>query len=199
VSINVGGGNVGQGGPLEIRGISTISLGGGPLVYVDGVRFNGSGGRLNDLNPEDIDKIEVIKGPAAATLYGTEASNGVVQIITKKGTAGARTVEVFVRQGANWFNDPGGRIEPNYGLVNGQIISQDLYAEEEAAGRHMFRTGQIQNYGLSIRGGRDNFSYYVSGNHDNEQGYMLNNGAEKTTLRTNLQLAATPDIDVTWA
>jgi TonB-dependent SusC/RagA subfamily outer membrane receptor len=196
VSINVGGGNVGTGGPLEIRGISTISLGGGPLIYVDGVRFNGSGGRLNDLNPEDIDRIEVIKGPAAATLYGTEASNGVVQIITKKGTAGARTVELVVRQGANWFNDPGGRIEPNFGLVNGQIISQDLYAEETAAGRAMFRTGQIQNYGLSIRGGRDNFSYYVSGNHDDEQGYMLNNGAKKTTLRTNLQLAATSELDV---
>ena len=49
--------------------------------------------RLNDLNPEDIESIEVLKGPSAATLYGTEASNGVVNIITKKGTASSRPLE----------------------------------------------------------------------------------------------------------
>src|SRR5690606_33397414 len=70
-----------------------------PLVFIDGVRADsrnrqiygvgGQGGsRLNDLRPEDIESIEIVKGPAAATLYGADASAGVIQIITKKGRAG---------------------------------------------------------------------------------------------------------------
>jgi outer membrane cobalamin receptor len=79
-------GQVGTGAPLRIRGVSSMSLANEPLVFIDGVRMESSprqgpgqrGGsrvsRLTDLNPEDIQSIEVIKGPSAATLYGTEAS-----------------------------------------------------------------------------------------------------------------------------
>src|SRR5213079_2765793 len=93
-------GQVGTGAQLRIRGASSLSLSNDPIVYIDGVRMNsdvaqgtpqrgGTGAsRLNDINPEDIESIEIIKGPAAATLYGTEASNGVIQVITKKGKAG---------------------------------------------------------------------------------------------------------------
>jgi hypothetical protein len=72
VMVNVGGGNVGTSGAIKIRGTHSLSLGGNPLVYVNGVRYNGGGNRLQDINPEDIERVEVIKGPAAATLYGTE-------------------------------------------------------------------------------------------------------------------------------
>ena len=84
---------------------SSIGLDNIPLLYVDGVRVNNAttagpvaasgdsaararsvASRLNDINPEDIESIEIIKGPAAATIYGTEAANGVIQIITKKGS-----------------------------------------------------------------------------------------------------------------
>ncbi|MGH7128264.1 MAG: TonB-dependent receptor plug domain-containing protein, partial [Planctomycetaceae bacterium] len=87
-------GEVGAGGAIRIRGAGSMSLVAEPLLYVDGVRVNNSpsdgGGvgsdtgqppsRINDINPDDIESIEIIKGPAAATLYGTEASNGVIQI-----------------------------------------------------------------------------------------------------------------------
>ena len=98
------GGEVGTGGTTRIRGIASLSLGAQPLIYVDGVRVNGdeSSGvfgstgfrgnsqpsRLGDFNPDEIENIEIIKGPAAATLYGTEASNGVIQIFTKRGRTG---------------------------------------------------------------------------------------------------------------
>jgi TonB-dependent SusC/RagA subfamily outer membrane receptor len=95
---------------------------------VDGVRVNNSQAtgptnqafgsasisRWNDLNPEDIESIEIIKGPAAATLYGTEASNGVVQIITKRGPAGAARFDLSVKQGASWFSNPDDRLWVNY-------------------------------------------------------------------------------------
>ncbi len=98
-------GGVGVGSAINIRGFSSILIGNQPLIYVDGIRVDNSfsqgpenfnslfsvrdaGGMgssaLDDINPEDIESIEIIKGPAAATLYGTEASAGVIQIITKK-------------------------------------------------------------------------------------------------------------------
>ncbi len=213
VGVQIGGGNVGTGGNVLIRGIGTLTQGSstrqantGPLVYVDGVRINadnragpssGAGtSRLNDINPEEIERIEVIKGPAAATLYGTEASNGVIQIITRKGQTGRPVVSLTVRQGGNWFNDPDGRIPTNYGLVGGRIISQDLYAEEVAAGRQMFRTGHLQNYDLSVSGGTNDLTYFLSVGHDNEQGYMFNNQIEKTSVRTNLGLAVSENFDL---
>ena len=196
VSINVGGGNVGSAGSIVIRGTHSLSLGGSPLVYVNGVRYNGAGNRLQDINPEDIEHVEIVKGPAAATLYGTEASNGVIQIITKKGNGSRATVEATVRQGANWFQNPDGRLPLNYATVKGEIINQDLYADEIAAGRPMFREGAIQEYSVSVRGGRDNLTYFVSGSYGDEEGYMLSNGLTKTSLRTNLQLSAASNLDV---
>ncbi len=96
-------GSTGVGSAINIRGFSSISIGNQPLIYVDGIRvdksfglgpdngisgFRDAGGQggsaLDDINPNDIESIEIIKGPAAATLYGTEASAGVIQIITKK-------------------------------------------------------------------------------------------------------------------
>ena len=120
---------------INIRGRSSLTLGNSPLIYVDGVRinsevgggtgpgatgsFSGQGaavaGRINDINPEDIESIEIIKGPAAATIYGTEASAGVIQIITKKGVTGTRPVFSFqLEQGSMWFRDAAGRMPTNY-------------------------------------------------------------------------------------
>jgi len=93
-------GTTGGGSRIRIRGSNSLSLSNEPLIIIDGIRaisdVSGStidiGGqnpsRLDDLNPEDIDDIQVIKGPAAAALYGTAAANGVVQITTKRGRSG---------------------------------------------------------------------------------------------------------------
>jgi TonB-dependent SusC/RagA subfamily outer membrane receptor len=206
VGVQLGGGNVGSGGNIVIRGMSTLDLNSHPLVYVDGIRVNGgtagsvagSGvSRLNDLNPEDIERLEVIKGPAAATLYGTEASNGVIQIITKKGRPGDVSVDLSIRQGANWFHDAENRIPPNYQLLpDGTIISQNLIKEEREAGRPIFRTGRVQSYGLSLRGGQGRFNYYLSGNHEDEEGFQFNNEMRRSSLRSNLQLAASDQLDI---
>src|SRR5690606_14159725 len=95
VSIMMNSGQPGAGGTIRIRGNNSVSQGNDPIIYVDGVRiYNGStptsvasrqaGSPLQDINPADIERIEVVKGPAATTLYGTEASGGVIQIFTKK-------------------------------------------------------------------------------------------------------------------
>jgi TonB-dependent SusC/RagA subfamily outer membrane receptor len=99
------GTQTGSGQRIRVRGISSLSLSNEPIFVIDGIRMStnngrdnsstsfGNGGndfsRLGDISPEDIENIEIVKGPSAATLYGTDAANGVVVITTKKGRAGA--------------------------------------------------------------------------------------------------------------
>ncbi len=103
VSVLPSGGLTGEGARIRIRGITSLSQANEPIVYIDGVRVDRSGGfgdyigtggggtpsRLDDINPDAIERIEILKGAAAATLYGTEASAGVIQVFTKTGARGA--------------------------------------------------------------------------------------------------------------
>jgi TonB-dependent SusC/RagA subfamily outer membrane receptor len=138
-----GTGQVGTGTAPVIRGVASISQGNDPIIYIDGVRMDsdprrGTGqrggsniSRLNDIHPADIESIEIIKGPAAATLYGTEASNGVIQIITKSGRTGAPQFDFTTRIGTNWLWDPEGRTDmrwmPDPDLVGAPQTVDDLF------------------------------------------------------------------------
>ncbi|HEX2722386.1 MAG TPA: TonB-dependent receptor plug domain-containing protein, partial [Gemmatimonadaceae bacterium] len=175
VFVNPATGNVGTGARIRIRGASSLSLSNEPLVYVDGVRANAQAAtgpinqafgsssisRINDINPDDIESIEVIKGPAAATLYGTEASNGVIQIITKKGAMGKSRWNFSTRQGTNYFQNPEGRFRINYrpipkvGGTAGQLdtVSINLIALEDARGTPVFQNGRINENDVNTSGG----------------------------------------------
>ena len=210
-------GVVGAGPQLAIRGRSSLSLTSEPLIYIDGVRANNSVAtgpainasepnisRLGDLSPEQIESIEVIKGAAAATLYGTEASNGVIQIITKQGRAGARpVVESALRAGANWFMNPTGRIHNNFSrdATTGEIVELDLLAQEEAAGNPLFRTGGVQGADLSVNGGSLSAAgagvrYYAATGFDREEGIEPTNAFRRFNGRANLTLTPNDKIDV---
>ncbi|MEX2553866.1 MAG: TonB-dependent receptor, partial [Actinomycetota bacterium] len=192
-------GMVGAGGNIRVRGVSSPALGNEPIIYVDGVRINNQrtganvrGGRhhrpLNDYNMEDIESIEIIKGPAAATLYGTEASNGVIQIITKKGVQGAPTFDLMVRQGASAYLDPRSLVRDIAGRdpATGDFVTINLYDLEKAAGRDPFRTGYMQTYMGSIRGGSDAIRYYMSAEWQDNEGVELSNWQERLNTRLNL-------------
>src|SRR5207249_7662797 len=92
-------GTVGGGARIRIRGANSVSLSNDPLFIVDGIRVESKAGnsigvggqepgRLNDFNPDEYASIEIVKGPSAAALYGTQAANGVVRLTTKRGTTG---------------------------------------------------------------------------------------------------------------
>ena len=113
VSILPASGIAGEGARIRIRGNASLSMSNEPIVFVDGVRINSGGGfganvgtnggapsRLDDIDPTSIERIEMLKGAAAATLYGTEASNGVIQIFTKKGATGAARWTLNAEQAA---------------------------------------------------------------------------------------------------
>ena len=109
------GNMTGGGSRVRVRGTASLSLSNDPIYIIDGIRMtsdNGSGGannslsvggtapsRVNDLNPDEIENIEIVKGPSAATLYGTAAANGVIVITTKKGRAGAPKWNFSTEQG----------------------------------------------------------------------------------------------------
>jgi TonB-linked SusC/RagA family outer membrane protein len=199
-------GTVGAGSAIRIRGAGSISLTNNPLIYVDGVRMDnstgsiltagttGSSSRLDDINPDDIASVEIIKGPAAATLYGTEASNGVIQIITKKGAAGTSSVTAQLRGGANTLPDAAGTFPLNwYTTAAGQKISENLVEKEDAAGRPLFRTGKLTEGVLQAQGGNQTARYFLSGGYLANEGIYANNYLHRFSSRANVdaQLAKT--------
>ena len=212
VAIIPGSGQVGTGARIRVRGASSLSLSNEPLIYVDGVRVDNTQAsgptsqsfgsrpisRWNDFNPDDIESIEIIKGPAAATLYGTEAANGVIQIITKRGVQGRPSWAATVRQGANWFANPEGRLWTNYWRdpADNQIKTIDIVDLEDSRGTPIFRTGNIQNYDLSVSGGSPLFRYYIGGNSQSEQGAERNNDLRRQGARANLSLTPSARWDV---
>ena len=211
VRIMSGGGEVGTGGITRIRGVKSMTLSAQPIIVVDGVRVNGGDNdsdlacgvgtdcaqmpsRLDDFNPDEIESIEVIKGPAAATLYGTEASNGVIQIITKKGARGAPRVNMTVRQGANWYPDvqnlwPTTFYRSAAGTIE-EVNVLALDARDEygllGGGRNWFQTGHNQGYQADVSGGSDAVTYYGSLDWDRQEGVVSYNWKNQLSGRANL-------------
>jgi TonB-linked SusC/RagA family outer membrane protein len=222
VTVLPGTGQIGAGANIRIRGIGTFSLSSQPLIYVDGVRVNndvgnglsvqafGSGivSRLNDFDPSEIETIEVLKGPAAATLYGTEAARGVINIITKKGVAGGNRYAFQLQNGGNWFQDPAGRIGTTYCVllsptecVNsnaqpGELFGLNIVKQEDARGTPIFRTGYNQNYAGNVSGGTAQFRYFASGEYLDNQGAEINNGRQQKSVRTNLSISPNAKTDI---
>ena len=209
-----GTGQVGTGAQIRIRGNNSLSLGNEPIVYIDGVRMDSDAGRgpgqrgganvsrLNDINPADIQSIEIIKGPAAATLYGTEASNGVIQIITKRGLSGAPQFDVSARIGTNWLWNPAGRTGMRYCRIteaqcagrqsntpDGLLFGFNVYEwEAENGNGPIFGYGRLQNYTVSVRGGTDAVRYFASASRDDDTGVVDWNWDKRLALRANMEM-----------
>ena len=195
-------GQVGAGSQIRIRGIGTFSLNSTPLVYVDGIRVdNGQTGivaRFNDFDPEEIENIEVLKGPAAATLYGTEAARGVINIITKKGAAGDTKYTFTAKGGTSWFQNAVGRIPTNYWLnpATGNISSINFVRSEAANGTPVFRDGGLATYAASVSGGTGVYKYFASGEWNDADGITVQNARMAKSARTNLSIVPSSKFDL---
>ena len=213
VVVQSGTSRLGAAQAIQIRGRSSLSLDNSPLIYVDGVRVNSVtgtgasaggfssqnsavGGRLNDINPEDIESIEIIKGPSAATIYGTEAANGVIQVITKKGLgSGKAHFEFQVKGGTLAFANAAGRMPTNYFKdATGNVVAWNGVQSEAANGRPLFVTGTTREFSGSVSGGRDAVSYFLSGAFENDIGIEPNNSQRRFSTHVNLGVAATPEL-----
>jgi TonB-dependent starch-binding outer membrane protein SusC len=187
-------GEVGQSAPIVLRGVVSLSQRNDPVIYIDGIRMdnthtttgttNLNRSPLNDINMADVERIEVIKGAAAATLYGTEASSGVIQITTRRGQEGAPQYNFEINQQASNLSDdkvPGNwRFDPSTGNIAYNHPASDF-----------LRTGYRQEYSLSARGGSRAVQYYASARWADESGVMPVNSQENASLRTNLSFQHT--------
>jgi TonB-linked SusC/RagA family outer membrane protein len=229
VQIQAGSGTVGTAPDIRIRGAGGFTVS-PPIVFIDGVRMStaglgnfapsgqglagNSGGQglnaLDLLNPGDIESIEIVKGPAAATLYGADAAGGVIQVITKKGSRGQQNTEwtAHVDYGQNDLGSvtlptayttcdatkiaakqsDGTPLWPGcQGVTVGTILTASPLRDDPTA----MRDGAVRRYSGSARGGGDRFSYYLSGDHSYEEGVLYNNFDRRNSLRSNFSY--TPD------
>ncbi len=220
VSIYSGSGSVGTAPRIRIRGAASISLSNEPLVFVDGVRADSrqsqifsvvgqSVSRLNDLAPEDIESIEVVKGPAAATLYGADASAGVINIITKRGRATGgytQTISGELSGITTNFDPPAnfatcsannvrpvaqGGVEICQGKAAGDVVSDNPLARLDP-----FRTGLGTSIAWSLRGGGDRHGVFISATGDQENGSLPSNEFRRITWRSNFDFVPTQAVRI---
>lgn len=208
-------GGVGAGRVLTVRGMDSFQLGQRPVIYIDGIRvdtrgsewgsgtnntsmrttccaFSGGAGedRLSDLNPDEIDRVEVLKGPAAATLYGSEASGGVIQIFTKRGrnnTPAQFTFSSSVGINRHRANFPTS-LRSNFRGADGTIA---LDPNES-----LIENGLINSYDLTVDGGGENVTYFVAGGFSYEEGSIKPNDQKRANLRLNLNWTAGENLTV---
>jgi TonB-linked SusC/RagA family outer membrane protein len=225
VDVATPGGTIGSSPRFRIRGASSLSLSNDPLLIVDGIRVDnnsasstiGVGGqtpsRFNDINPEDIEKIDIIKGPAAGALFGTAAANGVIQITTKKGRSGKTRFTVFGESGSiknvtsfprnyAWVGTTtAGNRTTNCNLDNQTRAlctpnPDSLVSFSPLAQYSPFIDGQRGAYGVSAVGGNDRVSYYVGGNYDRQQGIFDANTDQRAGGRANVSAQLTDNWNI---
>ena len=230
---------------INIRGTGSFSASNEPLYVIDGFPVategvNGSGNfdngsPLDNLNPNDIESIQVLKDAAAAAIYGSRAANGVVLITTKKGKTGKNQITLNVYGGLSkaakrldlldgdqwiarakefinsaWVASGTGRTAAQTtqerrtilglapGTYNVGLMSDERWDIPGHPGLDYvdwqdiaFRTANVQNYQLSASGGNENARYYISGNYQNQKGYVIGMGYKTYTGRANVEVNLT--------
>jgi TonB-dependent SusC/RagA subfamily outer membrane receptor len=191
-------GVLGSAAAIRVRGPSSINAGGNPLFVIDGVPLNdrdysaaqGAGAGLNplnDINPNDIASMTVLKDAGATAIYGSRGANGVILITTKKGKAGTNTVNF------DYFT---GTSEPTFVLdmmnADEYRAYRKAYANVTVPGEGGFdwptavrQTGRINNYTLNLSGGNDKTQYYLSGSFLNQSNYAIGNDLDRMNGRLN--------------
>ena len=183
VSVTNAGGSPNSGSQIIIRGISSVnnSQSNEPLFILDGVAISGGGSTAADINPNDIENITVLKGAAAAALYGQDAANGVIMITTKQGEKG----KIKVQANGSWQWDQAVRLpqlQQTYGPG-----SQGFYKDKTSGGwgptlgpndviydniGNFFKTGFYHKYDFSVNGGSEKFQAYASANYSKADGII---------------------------
>ncbi len=222
VTITQTSGAAGAGAQIILRGGTSIERDNQPLFVVDGVIYDNStssignsaydgmtsaattsSNRIMDINPEDIENMSVLKGPAASALYGSRAASGVVLITTKKGKEGNVEVNLNLKYVTSWVkNLPKTQTRYKRGRYNGldsngnanldETTITSSWGAEYAAGDQIydnigdfFQNGGIWDTNLSVSGGNKNGNFFLSGSYYDQDGIVPTTGFSKTTFRFN--------------
>ena len=212
VTITQGSSIPGDGPSALVRGRNSINAGTGPYVVVDGIPISKSGGSLNDINPNDIESMEILKDASATAIYGTNGANGVILITTKRGKDGKPSISYNGYLGVEDFAKKlkfanGAQITQRYRDYVAQNAGETMYndyvkyaneAENQAAGIEndwvydiISQTGIIQDHNVTVKGGADKIKYFISGDYMDQKGVLKGFNYRRYSMRTNI------DADVT--
>lgn len=220
VQITQSNGSPGSTVLVRVRGIGSISGNTSPLYVVDGVPIiSGSYGNpqgvgfeseanvMADLNPADIESIEILKDASASAIYGARAGNGVVLITTKKGKAGKTKINANYYTGISqetnrvdflngrqwldivqegWINDGKTGMAP-LPLIYAGYDSTAAYNTNVDYIDKIMRRGSVQDYNLSASGGNERTTFYVGGGYRNEKGILINNDWERYSGKISIE------------
>jgi len=224
VVVNQSSGTTGAGSKVRIRGNNSMSLSNAPMLVIDGVRvYNaesslgfGVGGqtpsRLDDLNPEDIESIEILRGPAAAALYGTAAANGVIQVTTKRGQTASARFDIWSERGridrVHAFPDNVTRLDADEPQFRCTLVLENSGICRPQAQIHTanpledpqttpFGSGERRVLGARVSGGGQEATFYISGEHETEDGiYTLHNTLDRVRVQANMTGNVGPTLGV---
>ena len=212
VTITQGSSIPGDAPSALVRGRNSINAGTGPYIVVDGIPISKSGGSLNDINPGDIESMEILKDASATAIYGTNGANGVILITTKHGKDGKPSVSYNGYIGFENFAHKmdycnGAQITQRYKDYVAQNPGETMYndfvknqneAEAQAAGREtdwlydmISQTGIIQDHNVTVNGGAEKVKYFISGDYMSQKGVLKGFNYKRYSLRMNI------DADVT--
>ncbi|WEK19537.1 MAG: TonB-dependent receptor [Candidatus Pedobacter colombiensis] len=192
-----------------IRGRNSINADSGPYVVVDGIPLTKTGGSLNDINPNDIASVEILKDASATAIYGTNGTNGVILVTTKRGVLGKpvirysgyagfdnlahilkpRTGEEYVQKYADFLKQTGQvqtRPVPNIGELPAYNAGTTTDWVKEAT-----QQGIMQDHNVSISGGTPDVKYFISGDYLDQKGVIKGYQFNRVALRSNLDLNVT--------
>ena len=212
VTITQGSSIPGDAPSALVRGRNSINAGTGPYIVVDGIPISKSGGSLNDINPNDIESMEILKDASATAIYGTNGANGVILITTKHGKDGKPNISYNGYLGIEDFAKKldfcnGAEITQRYKDYVAQNAGETMYndyvknaneAANQAAGIEtdwlydmISQTGIIQDHNVTINGGAERVKYFISGDYMKQKGVLKGFNYQRYSLRMNI------DADVT--
>jgi TonB-linked SusC/RagA family outer membrane protein len=204
VYITQNSGQPGGGISVVIRGISSINGNTEPLYVIDGVQIQGdrtpnSSNSLAGLNPSDIEDIQILQGPSATAIYGSRATNGVILITTKRGKAGEFKVNYTFQYN---IQTPPKHLDvmdlPQYaqlvkeyhalagGTTPGEFLDPSLLGKGTDWQNELFNNAAMQKHQLSLSGGNNTVTYYMSGEYLKQEGVALGSGFDRYSFRVNL-------------
>ncbi|MDN5283988.1 MAG: hypothetical protein JWR38_262 [Mucilaginibacter sp.] len=209
VNISQASGDPGSAPVIQVRGIGSIGAGNSPLFVVDGYPLN-SPDNFNQINPADIESIQVLKDAASAAIYGSRGGNGIIIVTTKRGAPGttkfnftantgqqrvAKKIDVLSKdQYVDYVRDAftnGGKTLPAIYNDPSQLINTNWQDQ-------IFRTGILENYALSASGGTDRLRFNITGSYYKQNGIVKATDFERYTLRAGIDASLTKKLKLSF-
>lgn len=200
-----GDGRPGQGGSLLIRGQNSLSANNDPLIVLDGVIFSGS---LSDINPQDIEKVDILKDASSATVYGSRAANGVILITSKKGLTEKPTIRIntfygisnpsyevkmltpdrYIERRLDWRRQLGLEADPN--KIKDYLTASEAENYEKGISHNnwdvIYQDASIYSIDFNLSAKTNFMNYFLSLSKSDEKGLVYNDNEKRNTVRANI-------------